>query len=185
MQAVPFNINVEIESLIGIEGGYVNNPHDSGGKTRWGITEAVARLYGYRGVMEDLPREFAVEVFTQEYFLKPKLDLLYELSHLVGQEVFDTGVNTGPGRAIEFLQQSLNALNRRAELYPDIKVDGICGEGTARALKSFLGERGGEGEEVLLKCLNCLQGSYYLDLTARREKDEEFLYGWVNKRVKI
>ncbi|MBZ7417096.1 glycosyl hydrolase 108 family protein, partial [Klebsiella michiganensis] len=28
-----------IEGILGKEGGYVNNPNDKGGPTRWGITQ--------------------------------------------------------------------------------------------------------------------------------------------------
>ncbi|OCO16336.1 hypothetical protein AN684_0205915 [Klebsiella pneumoniae subsp. pneumoniae] len=38
-----------IEGILGKEGGYVNNPNDKGGPTRWGITQTTARAYGYKG----------------------------------------------------------------------------------------------------------------------------------------
>ena len=37
-------------------GAYTNDPGDSGGPTRWGITEKVAKANGYTGDMRDLPR---------------------------------------------------------------------------------------------------------------------------------
>ena len=36
-----------INEIIGVEGGYVNDPSDSGGETNFGITVAVARQFGY------------------------------------------------------------------------------------------------------------------------------------------
>ena len=38
-----------INEIIRVEGGYVNNPSDSGGGTNFGITVAVARQFGYSG----------------------------------------------------------------------------------------------------------------------------------------
>jgi len=32
-----------IDRIIEVEGGYVNNPNDKGGPTKYGITEATAR----------------------------------------------------------------------------------------------------------------------------------------------
>ena len=36
-----------INHIIEIEGGYVNDPNDSGGETNYGVTEKVARDNGY------------------------------------------------------------------------------------------------------------------------------------------
>jgi hypothetical protein len=43
--------------------------------------------------------------------------------------------------------------------------------------------RGKEGEQVLLRALNCSQGARYLELAEGREANEDFLYGWVKERV--
>ena len=40
-----------------------------------------------------------------------------------------------------------------------------------------------EGEQVLLRALNCSQGARYLELAEGREANEDFLYGWVKERV--
>ena len=48
-----------IDALIDREGGYVHNPADRGGATRYGVTEAVARAHGYAGAMRDFPRDEA------------------------------------------------------------------------------------------------------------------------------
>jgi len=36
---------------------------------------------------------------------------------------------------------------------------------------------------VLLTALNCSQGARYLELAEGREKNEDFLFGWVLNRV--
>jgi lysozyme family protein len=56
--------------VIGIEGRYSNNPTDSGGATMYGITEAVARAYGYTGRMQDMPLGIAKEIYRQRYWDK-------------------------------------------------------------------------------------------------------------------
>ncbi len=47
------NFEKAFEEIILHEGGYADDPADSGGKTMYGITEAVARNSGYRGEMKD------------------------------------------------------------------------------------------------------------------------------------
>lgn len=165
------------------EGGFSNHPDDPGGKTRFGITEAVARSHGYTGDMRELPVEDAKSMYRLSYFEGPKFDQVAERSLKLSMELFDAGVNMGPGRAAMMLQRALTLLNRRGKDYPDLAPDGAIGDITLRALDSFLTERDKEGEVVLLKALLCQRGSYYMDLAASDERFESFLYGWLRTRV--
>ncbi|EPN8859692.1 glycosyl hydrolase 108 family protein, partial [Yersinia enterocolitica] len=40
-----------INGILGREGGYVDNPDDAGGPTRWGVTQKTALANGYTGDM--------------------------------------------------------------------------------------------------------------------------------------
>lgn len=172
-----------INEIIEIEGGFVDDPEDSGGATRYGITEEVARLNGYTYKMEALPRSLAFEIYSNKYWNALNLDAIEAFSPLVAQELVDTGINQGVGRAGEFLQRSLNLLNNRATYYDDILVDGDVGRKTLNALSEYFKRRGSRGEKVLYKMLNSLQGSFYITLGERRVKDEKFIYGWFENRV--
>lgn len=169
-----------INEIIRVEGGYVNDPADSGGETNFGITEAVARANGYTGAMVDMPREVAFAIYSAKYWDSVNADVLYCLSWVVTEEVVDTGVNVGTHRAGVFLQRALNVLNRREKLYRDVKVDGAIGPATISALRAYLDNR---SEKTLAKALNCLQGAFYIELAERREKDERSVYGWLKNRV--
>ena len=57
------------------------------------------------------------------------------------------------------------------------------GPSTLKALNAYLTKRGTQGELVLLRALNCLQGAFYIELVERRYKDEVFIYGWLLNRV--
>lgn len=172
-----------IDATIGKEGGYSNHPADRGGPTRWGITQAVAHRNGYRGDMYALPRETAIAIYRAEYFEKPGFVGVAALSPAIAEELFDTGVNMGPAIPSMMLQRCLNALNRGGTDYPDLLVDGKIGPGTIAALRAYLKVRGKEGEGVLLKALNCLQGERYVDLAEKRPANEAFLYGWIRTRI--
>lgn len=174
-----------IQATIDREGGYVDNRDDRGGKTNWGITEAVARRHGYKGHMRDLPKVEAVRIYTQEFYLDAGIGRLESISKAVAEEVFDTGVNMGVGTAGLFIQRVLNVLNMQSKLYPDLKLDGQVGKATAAALESYLERRGKEGELVLLTLLNSLQGARYVELCEARERNETFVYGWALNRVVI
>ena len=173
-----------IDALIEREGGFVDNPTDKGGPTCFGITEAVARVQGYRGPMRQLPRDDAAAIYKRLYWLRPHFDEIAVRSGRIAAELFDTGVNMGPAVAVTFLQRALTALNRNAIDYPDLVPDGRVGPQTLGALDAFLSLRGKSGgETVLLRALEALQGERYLRLAERRPANEAFLYGWLANRV--
>ena len=166
-----------------VEGGFANIDSDPGGKTRYGITERVARNNGYQGAMEDLPQDLAYSIYRDAFFLGPKLDEVAERSFKVAREVFDAGVNIAPERAVAMLQRALNLLNSRARYYSDITSDGMVGPETLGALDAYFEQRPDMGESVLVKALLVQRGSYYMDLAASDEQFENFLFGWLRRRV--
>jgi lysozyme family protein len=171
--------------VVGIERDFSDDPNDSGGTTRYGITEATARAAGYQGDMRALPIALAKSIYRRRYWDALRLDDIDARVPALAEELFDTAVNQGQGTAATYLQISLNAFNHRGRRYSDIAVDGSIGPATLGALGAFLQWRGGDGAKTLLKALNCLQGARYLDLAQRREKDEDFVYGWIKNRIAL
>tara|TARA_R110000782_G_scaffold78276_2_gene154948 strand:- start:100286 stop:100828 length:543 start_codon:yes stop_codon:yes gene_type:complete len=172
-----------LDELIDREGGYVDHPADRGGPTNWGITKAVARENGYAGDMRALPRVRAMRIYRTLYWAKPRFDAVARIAPKIAAELFDTGVNMGPGVASGFLQRALNALNRNARDYPDMKVDREIGPVTLGALGRYMAVRGAKGETVLLKAIEALQGERYIALAEGRPANEAFLYGWMANRI--
>jgi lysozyme family protein len=172
-----------IDDVIGREGGFSNHPADRGGATRWGITEGVARAHGYRGDMRTFPREEAGSLYKRIYWVRPGFDRIGNIAPDIAAELFDTGVNMGPGVAVSFLHRALNALNRGASDYADIAPGVRIDDATIAALETFLKKRAPHGQVVLMKALEALQGERYLDLAGRRPANEAFLYGWLANRL--
>lgn len=172
-----------LKHTLGIEGGYSNDPADSGGKTRYGITEAKARAWGFTGDMKDLPLDFAIKIYRKDYWDIIHLSDVAEISPSVAMEMFDTAVNCGIGRPVPFLQRALNVFNRNGADYPDIVADGLIGGNTLSALRAYVAKRGIQGERVMVEALNSQQGVFYVELSERRPKDEAFTYGWFLQRV--
>jgi lysozyme family protein len=179
------NVDRALETLIGKEGGYSNHPSDTGGETMWGITIAVARANGYQGPMRDMPRETAKAIYRNKYFVLPGFAAVALHSEAIAEELFDTGVNMGPSVASTFLQRLLTALNRGGKDYPDLKPDGDIGPKTLSALKAYLAKRPLDGQKVMLRGLNALQGARYIALAEGRQANEDFLHGWLANRVVI
>lgn len=177
-----------IERLIGVEGRYAFNRNDAGGETMWGITARVARANGYNGDMIAMTKEAAAEIYLREYFVNPGFDKVFLISPSIAEELFDTGVNMGVGVSCRFLQRCLNVLNKShtsSPAYQELIVDGSLGAKSQVALTTFLKTRGSQGEVVLLRMLNALQGARYIEITEERVQNEDFIYGWFLNRVVI
>lgn len=173
-----------IEGVIGREGRYSNNPNDAGGETMWGITVGTARKYGYTGQMSLMPREVAKRIYEERYIHGPGFDQVLAIQPDIANELIDTGVNMGQPVASMFLQKALNALNDQGRLYNDIIEDGDIGTASLNALRAYLRARpGSEGVRVMLVALNVQQGARYLELAAKRQKNEAFVYGWLRTRT--
>ncbi|MBJ8441026.1 glycoside hydrolase family 108 protein [Acinetobacter junii] len=178
------NIEQYLDELIKREGGYVNNPADRGGATKYGITEAVARASGFKGHMRDLPLSVAKDIYRKQYWTSPRFDQVNVISAAVAEELLDTGVNCGTGFAKPLLQRALNLLNNQGKSgWSDLVIDGVYGSSTLNALKTYMAKRGREGEKVLVRVLNIMQGQRYIEICERNPTQEQFFYGWISNRI--
>lgn len=171
------------EQVLDIEGGYSNHVADSGGKTKFGITEPLAREYDYNGAMRDLSLDEAKSIYYNHFWLWMDLDSIHSIAPLTARELFDAGVNVGRRQVWRWLQQALNALNRNQRDYANIKIDGWPGPNTQNAIRGLIMTRGEDGDEVLSRAIDCKQGAHYLDLAEARPKDQEFVFGWFKQRI--
>lgn len=121
------NFDQAFDILLRHEGGFSDHAADPGGKTRFGITEAVAREVGYRGDMRELPLDLAKRIYKDRYWDAVRAE---ELPEAIRYAVFDAAVNSGPRQAIRWLQRAVGA-----------KDDGIIGPQTLAAVRAADPER--------------------------------------------
>lgn len=178
--ALPAFIVRVIDTIIKVEGGYVDDPDDRGGKTNWGITEAVARQHGWTRHMRELPQEFAFIIYLKSYYLAPRFHDVAALHEGLAEELTDTGVNMGIGWGARFLQQSINAFN--AGYTRDVGVDGALGNITLGALHEVAKRVDLHYLEV---AANCLQGARYIAIANANHRNRSFTYGWFAHRVAL
>lgn len=105
------------------EGGYVNHPNDPGGETNWGITKRVARQYGYRGDMSQLPKATAYRIAKQLYW-----EAIHggKLDKSVAWQLMDAAFHHGNLNAVKMLQRAIG-----------VKDDGIIGNITLAAVATM------------------------------------------------
>ncbi len=100
--------------LIDHEGGYVNNPRDPGGETKYGISK---RAYPALDIA-DLTLDDAKGIYKRDYWERAQCDRLHpDLAF----QVFDGAVNSGIGNSIRWLQEAAG-----------VAVDGVVGPLTVR-----------------------------------------------------
>lgn len=90
---------IYIDRVLGNEGGYVNNPADPGGETKWGIAK---RSYPHVDI-KSLTREQAVAIYQRDFWEQVHGD---ELPPSVAFQALDAAVNHGIGNAIRWMQRA-------------------------------------------------------------------------------
>ncbi len=121
--------------IVAREGGYVNDPDDPGGPTKYGVTLATLQRLGRditgdgRVTLKDvkaLLQADARDIFIDNYFRAPQID---RLPTVLQASVFDMFVNSGK-QAIRILQRLLNDMGQ------SVTVDGVIGPQTIAAAKA-------------------------------------------------
>ena len=152
--------------LLKVEGGYSDDKHDKGGKTKYGITEEEARDFGYKGDMQDLTIDFAKNIYLKKYYLGNKLDKV--VNDKVALSICDWAVNSGRN-GTKNAQIAINQLTNA-----NLDVDGIIGNKTLEALNAA-------DPEKFLEVYHNLQRIYYKGKVEADRTQERFLTGWLNR----
>lgn len=95
------------------EGGYVNDPTDVGGETKWGISK---RAHPKEDIALMTP-ERAARIYADEYWTACACD---NIPHPKNVAVFDTAVNCGVKRAVDWCRASTTTeefLEKRKQHY--------------------------------------------------------------------
>ena len=113
--------------LLDHEGDFADLKDDPGGKTRFGVTEAVARENGYQGDMRELPMELAKDIYRRRFWDALRAE---ELPAGVRYFVFDGAAHSGVAQSARWLQRALG-----------VKDDGVVGPQTIAAAAGLDAER--------------------------------------------
>ena len=102
------NFETCLALMLAHEGGYVDHKLDPGGRTNHGVTQRVWEEWVGHEVdekqMRALTHEMVAPLYKRKYWDAVRAD---DLVAGVDYCVFDVAVNSGPGRAIKFLQSSV------------------------------------------------------------------------------
>ena len=151
-----------IEKVLEHEGGYVNDPTDAGGETKYGISK---RAYPDEDIKE-LTVERAKELYKRDYWDRFRTGSLPDrLRHIY----VDMCINMGGGRAIKILQEACNSKNANK-----IDVDGGIGPATIKAATNV--------EPFRLRAYRVM---FYAELVMKKPEQERFWVGWFRRSCEV
>ncbi len=171
------------DEIILREGGYVNDPDDPGGATKYGVTIGTMRRLGMdldrdgdidAEDVKRLTRAQARQIFVDHYFHRPRIG---ELPEPLQASVFDMYVNAG-SNAVKILQRLLNDMGQR------IAVDGGIGPQTLEAAQIAFAAAPGH----LADAYGIARRNYYYALADRRPASRKYARtraggkgGWIKR----
>lgn len=151
-----------LEFVLRREGGYVNDPRDPGGETKYGISRR-----SYPGLdIANLTLEQAGRIYRRDYWDRPGLELL---PPPLAAATLDAAVNLGPAAAIKLLQQGLNNA-----AHCGLHVDGVLGPATSAAA----GALNETDLRLAVKETLLVRAAYYARLAASGSM-LAYLRGWI------
>ena len=156
--------------IVAREGGFVDDPDDTGGPTNHGVTLATLQRLG-RDINRDhkidvadvqaLGREAAAQIFVEFYFQKPGIG---SLPAALQPSVFDAYVNMG-GQAVKVLQRLLGSMRL------PVAVDGAIGPQTTAATAKAVAA----APDHLVDAYGIARRNYYYALGDARPQSRKFV----------
>lgn len=148
------NFDEAFKELIGHEGGYVNDPRDNGGETKFGISQKAYPGENIAG----MTLERAKEIYLRDYWGPAGCESVAPGAKF---SLFDVAVNAGVRQAVRFLQKAVGET-----------VDGVMGPRTIQAAQSMPAAR-------LVARLEAER----LDLWANHADWKHYSRGWVRRAI--
>ncbi len=149
--------DLAIDKTLAWEGGYVDDPDDAGGKTKWGISKRAHPEVD----IENLTMDDAKRIYEIDYWERISGDNI--LDQPAANALFDAAVNLGVRRAAQIAQEVVNST-----------PDGIIGPKTLHKLnvyKHFV-------EDYTLRRIK-----FYVSLAEDNPVQKKFLFGWSRRAL--
>jgi len=151
------NFDRIFEIVVGNEGGYVNDPDDAGGETKFGISK---RSYP----KEDIPNltiDRAKYIYNRDFWNILKCDQI--INDQVALNIFDFAINAGTIPAAKIVQRVVNC-----------KADGVIGPDTLSLVNRT--------ESLsLIKAFQKARSLFYVDVVIASPVKIKYLKGWISR----
>lgn len=145
-----------------IKVGYVNDPDDSGGETKFGVAQNRTKK-----IVRNMTLEDAMVHYYNNYWLAPNCNLMPRKIALLH---FDGCVNHGIKQAGKFLQRAINVVD-----------DGVIGIRTLDKINSL-------SDDEILAVLDSIESqrvNFYNNIVQRKPSQQKFLKGWLKRITEV
>lgn len=156
------NFDQAVVKTIAREGGarYTETPGDTGGGTKYGISK---RAYPQLDIA-NLSEDRAKEIYRSDYWDPAHGDDI--TSQLVAENIFDTAVNMGVGRAVKLAQMALG-------------IQPVTGNMDAQTLQSL----NNTYPDRFTADFTLAKVARYVSLCNNNRSQSKFLLGWLNRAL--
>lgn len=186
-----------VRKLLGIEGGFVNDPVDRGGATKYGISLRFLVAEGQMDLDGDGLADFDLDmdgdidvadirkltigdaVWVYHYCFWKRLDA-ESFERPIGEMLFDQAVNGGATAARKLLQRAINACTAHMTGVERLNVDGVIGGMTRLAMIAVL-EHPGLGMRALAEAYREAARARYRAIATANPSQNRFLKGWLRR----
>lgn len=151
-----------IGKVLAHEGGYVNDPADPGGETKYGISKRSYPKLNIKSLTESQARD----IYYADWWLKLRCNEL--TNDTIAVKLLDMSVNVGRQTGVKLLQRALCDCDQQ------VAIDGIIGPKTIAAANEADPGR-------LLEAVKLRQMAYYEACIANNAKLAKFRNGWTRR----
>ena len=120
------------QTLIGHEGGYIDDKNDPGGETKYGISKRSYPNYN----IKTLTLENAKIIYKEDFWDKVQGD---KLPYVVAFNFFDGAVNSGVGNSVRWLQRAAGVADDG--VFGPLSLAAVLKEDPYILTAKYLGER--------------------------------------------
>ena len=172
------NFEIAYKKTLAHEGGYVNDPDDSGGETYKGVARAKHKDWTGWAIIDAAKNDSAfsknlhnneklneaIQGFYYKKFWSP-IKATDIQSQLVADSIFDFGVNAGVKTSAKLAQKVVGVVQ-----------DGQIGPITLKVLNSF-------NEDHFLSAFTVEKIRRYLEIIKLRPVTKKYLHGWIRRAL--
>ena len=156
------DFSLAIDKTLAHEGGakFTDDPSDSGGATKYGISQAAYPDLDIRNLTEQQARE----IYKRDYWDRVRADEI--TSQAVAENIFDTSVNMGVRTGSRLAQVAV-------EIEP---ADGIIGSQSLKVINNC-------DEEFFISNYTIAKIARYAYICNKNKSQKRFLLGWINRAL--